>query len=257
MKFTISGVAVLLLTTVAAAQTNPPTDDDLVTLTTPSVLAPGKGIFDLDFRSFIQDDKLFRTGAAVGLGFGGGWEAEIRGDFSDIGTYDTSSGTQIRFGGNDGEALVKVKITGELSVQGGFSYSNTPAQPGRTASVVGASYGYKLNPQLSLYANPRAVILDSNSLVGLGLGASYVCSDAVTLIGEVTPLLAGDNTLSTVDGSRQRVTLYGIALRTTKLVKGVAIDLGYTNSTGQTTGFSLTPGLGNAGAVYLRATSHF
>jgi hypothetical protein len=45
--------------------------------------------------------------------------------------------------------------------------------------------------------------------------------------------------------------VYGAALRYLTNNGTVAVDLGWTNGTGFTTGSSLTPGLGNSSAFYI------
>jgi hypothetical protein len=73
----------------------------------------------------------------------------------------------------------------------------------------------------------------------------------VSLVGDYTPLLSGDNTRDTITGGLMRRDVYGVAIRFETADERFLLDLGYTNGVGSTTGFSLTPGLGGSGAFYL------
>jgi len=257
MKATLFLVPMMLTSALAVAQTPlTASDPDLVTLTTPLVLDKGAGLGSVEFRGFGGDDGLFRTGVAAGYGLGDGWEIRLAGDFAKV-AYDSTG--SIRYGGSDGEFLVKYGIPGmaAASIEAGESYSNTPAQPGRLSTVLGVSVGTAATKGVRLYANPKVVFLDRNSLFGLGLGAAIDLAPGVTLVGDWTPILSGENTLNASTAARERVQIYGVALRFAKVTPGLGLDLGYTNSTGQTTGFALTPGLGNSGAFYVRLTSRF
>ena len=53
------------------------------------------------------------------------------------------------------------------------------------------------------------------------------------------------------NGNRKHRDVYGGALRFSSSNGRVALDVGYANGTGRTTGTSLTPGLGGSGAFYV------
>ena len=233
-------------------------DAKLLSLTTPSLLSKGETSLGLAFRGFGGSDKLLYTDVSAGYGLSQGLNLEFLGDFASDGSYTSGNGS-IRYGGSDGEVRLRYKLPFSIpaSVQTGLAYSATPAQEHRVAATVGASFGYSLGNHISIYAEPKAVILDTNSLVGLGLGATVGVTHGVELIGEWTPMLSGRNSIGTQTLGRDQVELYGVGLRFTNLVRGWTLDVGYTNSTGSTTGFSLTPALGNTGGLLIGGSYRF
>jgi len=263
MKAPLATLTVALSSAVAAAQTGtPPPDANLVNLTTTSIQAQGKGIASFDLRSFSNTDKVLRPAVALGYGLGGGLELGIDGMFGARDGKVLRDGTVVRYGGSEGDLVLRYAAPHSLwpTLEAGIAYLDTPAQPRRTAIVLGATEGISFGTGTNLvrmYLNPKAIIFDSNTLVGIGVGAAYDITPDISIIGDWTPLVAGSNAINSDFGTRQRIQLYGVALRFNKLIQGAAIDLGYTNSTGMAGGFSLTPGLGNTGAFYARATVRF
>jgi hypothetical protein len=244
----------------------------LLGLTTPYFLTKGQVDAGLTFRAFGGDDKLLYSNLSVGYGLCKDFNLEFLGDFASNGSYTTRFGDaddglarassefdSILFGGSAGEVRVRYKLPTSFAatVQAGLAYSSTPAQEHRLATTVGATAGYRLWDRVQVYAEPKAVILDSNSLVGLGLGASVYLVKGVVLEGEWTPMLSGQNSINTQTLARDQVQLYGVGLHFTQLVPRWSFDLGYTNSTGSTTGFSLTPSLGNVGGLLVGASYRF
>ncbi len=79
---------------------------------------------------------------------------------------------------------------------------------------------YKASPKLALMANPKAAAWGSNEFFGLGLGANYEVAPGLELIGEVTPVSAGQR------------TVWATGLRYYPGNSGASIDLSATNAIG-------------------------
>jgi len=230
----------------ATAQSAHPVDADLPGLTTPLVVAKQKSEVGLQVTGFGGSDKLLRTGVSYRYGVAQNWETELTGTFARHSTFASPS---IEFGGSAGDIMLKYRILGpfDYSVQAGLGYSDTPAQEHRMEAIAGASAGWSVSNSVRVYLNPRLVTLEDNTLVAFGLGAVVNVTQGIALFGDWIPLLSGDNALSTIDGSSEKVQLYAIGIRLTKLSPGLDLDLAFTNIVGQSSGFSLTPSLGNTG----------
>ena len=252
----IAGLALCL--NLAAAQAPDPwrSAPDLIDLISPGVLDKGTRSARFDFRAFQGDEGIGYAGVALRYSVSGRLEADFAGDFGDRGAFGNGEGHVIRHGGADGEFSMRYQLPWplETSIQAGIAIGDTPAQDSRVAAIAGLSIAYPISPQVDVFVNPRVVALDSNSLVGLGFGASVKLSTKLSVVGDWTPLLAGNNTVDPSTGLMKRSQLYSAGLRIDRIGPGTFVDVGYTNATGLTTGFGLTPGLGNSGAFFVSLT---
>jgi hypothetical protein len=212
----------------------------------------------LDVRAFGGDEDLVYPGLGLRAGIGRNVEAMIRGSFTDRKSLGLPGGGSIRHGGSDVELALRFgwerpdATASSASVAGliGVSFPSTPAQDDAVLTL-GASLAVPAGERIQLFVNPRAAFIEDNTLFGIGLGATARLGDRVSLVGDYTPLLSGDNTRDTTTGGLKRRDVWGAAIRFGSADDRVLVDLGYTNAVGFTTGFSLTPGLGGSGAFYL------
>src|SRR5207247_1306600 len=130
--------------------------------------------------------------------------------------FTTSGGPTIFHGGHDLEFFGKFNAGSygkvNVAVLGGISFPSTPAQ-GSSAGTLSAIAAMKIHDRITGYLNPRAVFVEGNSIVGIGVGAHFRLSDRVHVVGDWSGIVAGDNTRSVADGSRKRADVWGIALR--------------------------------------------
>lgn len=117
----------------------------------------------------------------------------------------------------------------------------TPARNTPCLTLSGSAAAYKAGG-LEFTINPKAALFRHNSLIGIGMGVSSRVTEEWSLAADYTPLVAGDNTRDTADGSMIRRALYGVSVRYSGLKGGMTVDLGWTNATGGTTGAALTLG---------------
>lgn len=237
-----------------------PADANLVSLDTPAVLEPGRSSGRLNVRWFSGDENLAYTSLGLRYGLREGWEALLRGSFAPRRSFALPGGGAIRHGGSDVEIAAKFRPAEQPGARFtyagliGLSLASTPAQKDPFVTL-GAAAAFPLGERGTAYLNPRAVFIEDNTLIGIGIGAHARLSERTAVFGEYTPLIAGDNTRDTVTGRPRRRDLYGLGLRFTAAPgagTGHAweVEVGFTNGTGLTTGFGLTPGLGGSGAFY-------
>ena len=263
MKFqtlTLASLAASL--TVAQAQTAPLASDvSLINIQTPTLLHSGQSSALVDLRYFGGYDKTLHGDLEFGYGISKHFELDVAGSFAKWNSAATPSGNVIRFGGTDEELSLRYHVPGmgslPVAVQVGLADTQTPAQDHKLAATLGGSVGYSLDRMVRFYFNPKAVFLDHNTLVGLGLGASVELVSKVSFIADWTPMVAGDNTIDTQTGNRSRGQIYSAGLRYSGSHHKNVLDLGVTNGTGITTGSSLTPSLGNSPALFVRLTHRF
>jgi hypothetical protein len=232
----------------------------LIHLDTPETLRRGAYTGQFGLRSFRGDEGGTYVSLSVQTGIREGWEGIFRATASQERNFVLSN-ADIRHGGSDVELVAKYgfpnTLDGPTRLRGalllGVAFPQTDAQSG-IVPTVGLALSAAVSPQVSLYLNPRAALLKDNMLYGVGFGVEGRLSSTLTVVGDVTPLVRGDNTRSTTDGSREKSTVYGVALRMTPRPRpdgsGMSFDIGYANGTGITTGFALTPGLGGSGSFY-------
>lgn len=213
-----------------------------------------KGGFGLtsEVRGFGGHEDLNYVGIGARVGMGHGLEGALRGVFAQRRNTTTTSGAMIRHGGSDFEALLKYHPNGTARIAAmiGVSAPNTPAQSDGIL-VLGGAATHALSESLEVGINPRALFIEDNTIVGLGLGACAKLGKGMTVAAEYTPILSGNNTRSTATGALMRRDLYGVAIHFMAGNGRTDLSIGYTNAIGMTTGFGLTPGLGGSGAFYL------
>lgn len=234
----------------------------LINLDDASLLKRDQVAAHLDIRAFGGGEDLFYAGLGVRYGLGHNWELGLRGASADRKNLSLTDGNLLRHGGNDVELLArycflpgapdgfKPTVTGLL----GVSQPSTPDR-GSASLNLGLSASVSYKHWVTFTLNPRAVVLDDSALVGIGLGAQIRLTQGVSLVGDYTPIVSGNNTRNTIDGSPMRRDVYGVALRLSASDNRTSLDLGYTNGLGSTTGFSLTPGLDGSGAFYFAITA--
>ena len=228
-----------------------------VNLTVPSLLNPGVGWGEVSFRGFGGDDKLLYSGLWGAYGIRKGWELDVRGDAAPNGSFTSSTGESIRYGGSDIEVLARYQIPViGATIQAGVADPATPAQNHRLAGVLGASFGFTFGPS-ALYIEPKTVFLDHNTLVGIGIGSAAPIARNIEIMYDWTPMVAGRNAIDTGTGNRRQTQITGAGLRFKNLTPGLTLDVGLTNGTGITTGMSMTPSLGNDFGFYVSAGFHF
>ncbi|MCX6360846.1 MAG: hypothetical protein NT029_13615 [Armatimonadetes bacterium] len=243
----------------AVAQTDPvPLLAQTIHLDAPVVAAAGKRACTLQVRSFGDAENLTYLQAGYTAGVGCGWETALRVSAAELKSHALAGGAAVRHGGSDIELVARRRPWENRSIvlQAGVAQPRTPAR-GKPCFTLGASAGYEIGSDLALTLNPKAVILKENVLVGVGMGVAARAGSAWTLIADCTPLVTGDNTRSIIDGGKIRRTVYGAALRynAREFGDGVTVDLGWTTGLGSSTGTSLTPGLGDAKALYVAVTA--
>jgi len=232
-------------------------DSGLVNISTPDITAPKQWNAKADLRVFGGDENTTYVGVGASYGLSNNWQVSLGSSLAQFENYALGSGAVARHGGTDVELAVKYSTRHfakfGLSGQLGVGLPNTPAQTSAHITL-GAAGSYFAASNVELYVNPRSVLIDSNSIVGLGMGAKIKLNSQFSVVGDYTPILTGSNTIDTTRGTQRSHDIYGAALRYASSSNSLSIDLGYTNGTGFTTGSSLTPGLGGSGAFYLAVT---
>lgn len=251
----------------AGAQGNQGSDEPLrpaalINLDGPGLLERGDVSGKLDLRAFGGGEDLLYTSLGVHLGLGHNWEGAVRGSFARRKNLPLPGGSAIRHGGNDVELLARYRFfhadpTGSTPIVTGLVGVGLPSTPDRGSAslTLGLSAATSLKEYAVFTLNPRAIFLSNNTIFGLGFGAQVRIARGISLVGDYTPLLSGNNTRNTTNGARRSRDIYGAAVRFSSADARVSFDLGYTNGTGATTGFSLTPGLGGSGAFYFALTA--
>jgi len=234
-------------------------EPDLINLKTPHTLKASEQSASIDLRYEGGYEKTLRGDLAYSYGIMDHLEVDAAASLSKWNTETDANGDTVRSGGTDEELSLKYRVNAEfpVSVQAGLAYVQTPAQDDRLAGTLGASAEYEIQPGLHVYANPRVVFLDNNSIFGFGLGASFRVVDGIDLIADWTPILSGQNVIDMQTGNRSRGELYSAGLRFRHIVPNGTLDIGVTNAIGSTTGASLTPTLGGSPALFVRASYRF
>jgi hypothetical protein len=228
----------------------------LVNLDGTGITAKGALSAGIDHRSLNTPESLAYTSLSFRWGLFKDLEVGARGVTASTKDFVAANGAIIRHGGQDAEVYGKYRVGSfggaHLAILGGASFANTPAQRSTFGTVSGVGE-YKVHDRVTLLLNPRAIFIEDNTIAGIGVGASVRIADRVHLVGDWTKVVTGDNTRSISDGTRIRKDVWGAAVRFTSGGEGVPVDfdIGWGNGTGSTTGFSLTPGLGNSAGFYL------
>jgi hypothetical protein len=231
----------------------------IVNLDSSDVLQKGALFLRSEARMFGGDEDLTYVGFGARYGLGKGFEGSLRGVFSNKRDLNIGGGNVIGHGGNDWELSLKARLsemTTPISVILGLSFADTPAQCDKFLTL-GAAASRSLSDRIEVTANPRAIFIEDNTIVGFGLGASAKISDNLSFGLDYTPILTGRNTRSVTTGDMMACDLYGAMLRYSMRGGNANLTVGYTNATGGTTGFGLTPGLGGSGAWVFGASMRY
>ena len=208
----------------------------------------------LDVRTFGGDEGITYFSAGAKTDFDGKCRLVARTTLAKHGhtTVTDGSGAVIHHGGNDFELGVEHDWTPDASFTGyvGLAYADTPAQDKKFAMTGRLDWHHSMDANSQISANVRAVGLDSNTIVGIGAGWEYETPEGGGFSAKGTDVVAGENTRSTFDGKREKRNLYETAVRYTPKGSTVTYSVGYSNTLGRTTGFGLTPSLGNTGGVF-------
>ena len=226
----------------------------LVNISTPSIVAPQQLGFRADARVFGGDENTTYGGAGIRYGLAANWELGVGASLAQFENFSLPGGGIVRHGGTDLEIsakyAVKQSFRSAISAQVGVGLPNTPAQTS-THLTLGLAGSLNVGSGVDVYLNPRAALITDNSIIGLGMGAKIKLARQISLVGDYTPILSGANTVDVNTGTQRSRDIYGAALRYAANGGSVAVDVGWTNGTGFTTGSSLTPGLGNSSAFYI------
>lgn len=238
----------------------------LVNLDTPAITPPHLFGGRVDLRFLSDPESITYTSLALRYGLLERLEIGVRAATGATRDFPVTGGGAgvIRHGGQDVELYGKAGMTlgsdarVSLAALVGVSFPRTPAQNEATVTLGGAA-SFRAHERVTLVLNPRATLQDSNVTVGIGLGAHVTLAPGLSLLGDWTGIVTGDNTRRTSDGSRDRRDVWGAALEWSGMSGGgnaanateFALALGWSNATGSTTGFSLTPGLGRSSGFYL------
>jgi hypothetical protein len=211
----------------------------------------GKFEFRAHGNIFRGDEELTYFGANLVYGMGNGFALGLN-----FGTANTKShnfgATTIRSGGRDIElqGRYSVKEVPGLTLAGGVSFPNTPAQD-QTFFTGRAIYGVPFEKG-NAYFGFAGVFRGDSSITALTFGVESELASGFSLLGEVNAVVSGNNTFDR-NGNAQRVSTYGVGVRYRQAgAEGSpSFMLGWGNSLGSTTGYSLSPGLNKSGAFFL------
>lgn len=205
-----------------------------------------------DIRLFRGDENLTYANISLHFGLGEGAEGILRGSFAPHDLFALPSSGFIAHGGSDLEIMVKQQLKGSENVAWmvGMTFNDSPAQSdGFLTLGVVAGFG---SGDVTYSFNPRAIMIQDNTLVGLGFGLETEISSGISFVGDFTALVSGDNTRSVTTGAAIQRNVYGAVLRFDAKGPGkFGLDLGYTNAVGNTTGFGMTPSLGDKGTFFV------
>lgn len=214
------------------------------------------GTWNLDVRgSFFRntEDRTYLS-FDFGLGVQPRWDVGLRGTFASVGFGNTIA--PIRSGGSDFELFVRHRVVqfDGLSLMGGVSFPNTPAQ-NQPFATFRADYALKkpeFGPAFTIGA--RGVLRQDSSIVGISAGLNFGFADNWELFGDITGIVHGDNTRDTRTGQALRRALWGAGVKYNLRSTGAAgydgsIYLAVTNALGLTTGTSLSTSLGDRPAL--------
>jgi hypothetical protein len=255
-RYALCGISLAYLSSVAlgqAATDGTISSSRLVNVDTTWVPAQNHAELRADVRAFGGNEKTAYVDAELSLGLSAGFGLTVRGSFARFLNFN-QPGFTVRHGGSDFEALLKYAVpqSGGLMIAGGISAPNTPAQ-NTPFGVAEAAYKFPINGA-DLYLGAKGAFRSNSTQVGAYAGLDARLSPGFDFIADFTAPFTGNNTYSTSSGNGQRRVVYGAGFRFEPLQQGNGtkfnIDLGITNGIGGTTGFSLTPALGNSIGVY-------
>lgn len=200
---------------------------------------------------FGNDEKLGYFGLNGLYGLGNGWAVSFNGGFAAEKTK-TFGGLNVRTGGTDVElqAMYAPAEWKGFMVAAGVSKPSTPNQDEAFFTARGV-YGYHFDG-FDGYLGASGVFREDSTLAAITVGVESKPSHGFSVLGEFNGVVTGDNTYNS-NGQTRRVSTYGVGVRYRKpeSVDMMSFLLAWTNGLGSTTGFSLTPGLNNSGALFV------
>lgn len=247
-------MAVFLASDMAAmADSEVPRPIRLINLDTPVTLGRGVLSFLGDVRIFgAQEDVTYGT-LQLGYGLHDDFDMMLRGSLAETKGF-AGPGFTIRHGGTDVELLGKWRPRSypHAAFTLGLSAPDTPAQ-NSVYLTAQALYQRPLGSHVVAHFAAKGVFVKDDPIVGIGGGGSLRLSDTLQLVADITGIVSGNNTRSVFTGGKMRREVWGFALRFRPHSNSndLTVDVGVTNGTGGTTGFSLTPGLSGSAAVYV------
>lgn len=228
----------------------------LINLDPAGPVAPGKMRADVSFAFHKKDEARTYMSASAGFGLSPGWEVGLRTSGARRGNF-AGTGFTINTGGRDFELYAKYAVAAVpgLTVTGGVSFPDTPAQDKQFVTAA-AMYALPSEGQSHrLYVGAKAAMRADSNIWAVCGGFSAPIGSGIELVGDVTGIVRGNNTISTTSGARTKRAVFGVGLRyTPKLAEGApgaSVTLGLSNGLGSTTGFSLSPALGGSMALTL------
>lgn len=160
----------------------------------------------------------------------------------------------VRTGGSDIEFRV-IGGTENYFFAVGAALPDTPAQDTLTGTFQ-AGLQAKTDETSTIMLGLTGLTSDEVTLIGFGGGFESQLGKGLTADGSVTILVRGDNTVNLGSGLTERESVYSLGLGY-RVDEQLSFRLGYGNSIGKTTGFSLTPRLGAGGGLYFGAEVRF
>ena len=258
-------VGTLLGSITAHAQDQEPIQDtrlySLVNLATPELPDPKRGIYNLDIRAVGGKENKTYFGIGGIYGLRPDFAVFARATFSDKRFFAASpipvpvAPVLIPTGGTEWEVGAKWRFLQrgdvEAAVQGGLLHPNNAR--GSDPMFAGqVQVSRRLGSKTSVYLVPK-VLLGNRSIFTLGGGVSYRFNSDWLVFGDLQGPIGTDNTYSTNSGRRIGQEVWGAGFRYSPEAYGgrVSLDLGATNGLGQTTGYSMQPGLSGSAAFFL------
>lgn len=229
--------------------------DRLINVDGPGVTPTG--LWRLGMGATLHRSQEDRTYVSFDGRFGleAGWELGMRGTLAPVGRANTLA--NLRSGGTDWELFVRHSLQHlkGLTVQGGVSFPNTPAQD---TPFITAGVAYELpmpESQFKVIVGTRGIMKSGSTAVGISGGVVAPIGQGLELMGDFTAIVRGVNTRDGRTGNTLRRAVYGFGLR----YKPVTLDgqfdwsfyVGLSNALGFTTGTSLSSALGNQPALTL------
>lgn len=158
--------------------------------------------------------------------------------------YERPGDATLLHGGADYEIAARHTFPPGVEGQIGVALSDTAEHHYQGHLTLRARWERPYGERVTFAVEPRAVVGNGGTLVGIGLGGTVKLTDALALVGDVTPIVSGDNNRDFRSGDSKRTTLYSIGLQATPLRHpDLSVTIGATNALGVTTGTSLSSSL--------------
>jgi len=169
----------------------------------------------------------------------------------------TTPWTTLCYGGDSYELRAKGRLYHNekvcFSIMPGIEMSDTPAQHKQhaTAQLLLTHYAAS-NTQL--HFTPKWAFLHDNTIMGLGFGGEFRVHPKVRILGDITPIVMGDNTRDE-HGYLARTVVWAFGVRINPCLRhdDWLVDISYGTGKGQTTSYELTPGIFHSKGVSVGA----